>query len=431
MDDVFDGDDAVVDDLANCNGQSSKRHRVDANTERMYRQNAADERHRHGQEGDEGRAPVHQEQEQHRDHDQRALQQRDTQVMHRSLDEVRLSKHVRVHADAIWQCFSDLSQRRLDLAGRGQGVCSIGLGDRSDHRVRACECGVAALDLGTMGDIGDIADRDRHTVAQSDDGGLDVVERGDPANAADDEFLSRTLHECAWNIGVGGLQGLADVLDADPVGLHTQRIHAYLILLDLAANRYDRSDAAERQQPRPHVPVGERAQLFRRQRVADQCVLHQPANGRCHGQHHRRLRSLRQLCEHVLQALVDELPVEVDIRIRREHHDDRGQTYNCFGTHRSHARRSVDRTLQRIGDQRFDILRCHSRCLGLDHDLGWRELREHIHRHPLQDVTTSDEQHDRQCQHDQPVVQCPCDEVIEHGQSSSPLRGAPPVSQTV
>ena len=141
------------------------------------------------------------------------------------------------------------------------------------------EGAVAALDFAAEGDVGDIGERDRNALAHADHGALQIREGLYSALAAHDQFLRAALQEGTRHVDVGALQGLAHVLGAHTIGKHALGIEAHLILLDLAADGHDRGDAAKRQNARPDFPVGQRAQLHRRERVAGEANI-SPASPR-------------------------------------------------------------------------------------------------------------------------------------------------------
>ena len=91
--DVFDRNDAVVDDLADGNGKPTERHGVDAHAQLVHDDEPADKRQRHRDEGDERGAPVHQKHEQYDDDNQRAFDQRHVEIVDRRFDEIGLAKY--------------------------------------------------------------------------------------------------------------------------------------------------------------------------------------------------------------------------------------------------------------------------------------------------------------------------------------------------
>ena len=165
MHDVFYRDDAVVHHFANGDGQAAQGHGIDADTQCIHYQQAADEGHRHGNEGDERGAPVHQEQEQHRDDDQCAFQQGDIEVVHRRFDEVGLPEYLGIESDASRQLLPDVGQCRLDLVSGSQGVGAVGLGYGTDHGIVEPERTVTAFDIAAEADLGNIVDGDRYAIA--------------------------------------------------------------------------------------------------------------------------------------------------------------------------------------------------------------------------------------------------------------------------
>ena len=85
---------------------------------RSMRDHRGYQRQRQRQQGDERRASVHQEHDDHdQDHQTRALEQRLEQVVERLLDEVGLPEEVRVDPHARRQAPLDVVERGLDPLG--------------------------------------------------------------------------------------------------------------------------------------------------------------------------------------------------------------------------------------------------------------------------------------------------------------------------
>ena len=88
--DVLDVDDGVVHQRADRDREAAERHGVERAAEGGEHEDAHDERQRDGDGGDERRAEVAEEQEQDDEDEDRAVAQRDRDVVDRDLDEVGL-----------------------------------------------------------------------------------------------------------------------------------------------------------------------------------------------------------------------------------------------------------------------------------------------------------------------------------------------------
>ena len=124
--DVLHVDHGVVDQCADGDGEAAERHGVDRHPHDLEDDEGGEHRQRDGDEGDEGRLPVEQEDEQHDRHADQRLDQHAQQVVDRHLDERRLAELDVGRIDAVGHHLLQLGQHRLDLARDGDGV-GVGL----------------------------------------------------------------------------------------------------------------------------------------------------------------------------------------------------------------------------------------------------------------------------------------------------------------
>ena len=239
----------------------------------------------------------------------------------------------------------DVMQRFFRLVGCGQCVRAVCFGDRADDGVFEIHRAVAALDLTAELYVRHVAHGNRRVFDEFNDCVAQVIERGDPRHARNDVFLTRHLQKSAGNVDVGFLERLAHLGHADVVGAQAIGVEEHLILLHVAADGNDGRDAAQRQDARTDLPIGNRAQLHRRTRVTLQTVLDHPADGGGDRQHHRRTRADGKPLADGLGSFIHQLPRHIDIRPPAKHDHDRGQSDRRSGTHFVHARCAVDGAL--------------------------------------------------------------------------------------
>ena len=112
--------------------------------------------------------------------------------------------------------------------------------DAADGFAPAIGLGNAASHIRTELDGGHIAQQNRHAFVAEADGNLfQVVEAGDVAFDAQDEFTFRQFQRTAADFAVAAFDGRADIFQREVIGAQLRRIHRHLVLFLKAADRGD------------------------------------------------------------------------------------------------------------------------------------------------------------------------------------------------
>jgi hypothetical protein len=115
--DVFDVDDGVIDEFANRNRQTAERHGVDRQPEILEHENRDQDRDRDRGQRDDGRAPVHEEQDQDDGDDGCGFQQHDLDVADRGFDGPVRQAGLSIQLNQAWQRGSASCSRQPTIAG--------------------------------------------------------------------------------------------------------------------------------------------------------------------------------------------------------------------------------------------------------------------------------------------------------------------------
>ena len=244
---------------------------------------------------------------------------------------------------------------------------------------------------------------------------LDVFDALQPADAADQVLAGAAVQVAARGVGVAGRHRPLDLVERDAVAAQRVGIDQHLVLLAAAAHRNDLRDARNRQQPLPHDPIGQRANLHRRgfAAFAPHADNHDLAHDRG-DRAHLRADSLGQPFGGQGEFFGHDLPVHVDVGAPGEFHLDHRQPDPRRTADRLHAGRPVEDRLQRKGDERFHFFRGKSRGLGHHGDARPVEVGEHVDGQVVQDVAPVDQHHHGDGNRQQPITQRETDDGVEH-----------------
>ena len=165
--DVLDVDDRVVDDDADGDHEPRQDHRVDRVSAQVEHHHRRHQGQRDRDQADQRGAPLEEEGDQHQDHEQRAEDQRQLEVVDRLLDEVRLPEDVASNSHA-GKAGLQVVERIFDVLGDLQRVCVRELLQDEQQAGAAVDDGVADQRLGPVHHVRDVAQAHRLAVAALD-----------------------------------------------------------------------------------------------------------------------------------------------------------------------------------------------------------------------------------------------------------------------
>jgi hypothetical protein len=140
----------------------------------------------------------------------------------------------------------------------------------------------------------------------------------------------------------------------------------------------------------------------------------QPAGGRRQRRHPGILRSFGELPTYLGQPLANELPRPVDIRSILEDDRDHRQALDGLRAENIEAGETVDRGLNRQGDELFDFAWGEPGGLCLNYDLGRGEFGEDIELGMAGGVNAQHQEEYGQRYNDYAVMERPSDDGLQH-----------------
>ena len=173
-------------------------------------------------------------------------------------------------------------------------------------------------------------------------------------------------------------------------------IDQHLKLLAAAAHRDHLRDAGNREQPLPHDPIGQRADLDRVGLAA--FAPHADQHDLAHDRRDRRqLRphSLRQAVGGERHLLGHDLPIDVDVGAPVELDVDHRQPDARRAADRLHAGGAVEHRLERKRDLAFRLPPAPGPALRSDRDPRPIEIGKHVDRQVVQHVAAVHQHHQR------------------------------------
>ncbi len=123
----------------------------------------------------------------------------------------------------------------------------------------------------------------------------------------------------------------------------------------------------------------------------------------------------RQVVHGILQALAHELPCAEDVTAFLENEGDLRQAELRQRAQLGHTGDSEHLHLQRIGDELFDLLGSEAFHLGVDLDLGVRDVRHGVDGKPHGSPDARREEGNRREQHEGALAQRKVDDFLDHG----------------
>ena len=275
--------------------------------------------------------------------------------------------------------------QRVELAveppGQLDGVGAGLLLHADDHRRLAAPRSFAALERAALAHVGHVANEDRPRPAQRDQAFADLRGRADAADRLQDVLLRTFGEDAGRGVLARAADGVQQLGDRHAVGAQLIRVGDHLELPLGAAERRDLRHAGNRQQPPAHDGVGDGAQRQRIVGVGRNREEQNLAHDRRDRRQHRPVDLRRQRAADQRQLLGDDLARAEDVGAPVEFHPDDGDAQRRRRADAPHARRAVDRRLDRERDQRFHLLGGHPAAFGQNRDGRRGQVGEHVDRH--------------------------------------------------
>ena len=347
--DVFQHDDGIVHHQADRQHQPEQGQHVDGEAHGVEEDEGADQRHRDGDEGDQGGAPVAQEQEDHPHDQHHGFEHGGVHGVDRFLDEDRaVEADLELHACRQ----GGLQARQLGLH-RARDCQRVGgrlLDDAEAHRGAAVDAHDVALVFGADLGAADVGQPHQDAAAVADDD-LFELRRGAQVGFGQHGKLARLAFDAAGRqLGVLAAQRGLHVLHRHPKRRHAVGIEPYPHGIAALAADDDRGDAGQGLQLVGHHAVGVVGDFQRRLAVARES---QPDDGLGVGfdlGHHRVFRLAGQLAAHPRHAVAGVVGCGFGVARLDELHRDLA---DFLAAHRFDGADALDagqRILQRLGD---------------------------------------------------------------------------------
>eukprot|EP01022_Parablepharisma_sp_SALTPOND_P027440 TRINITY_DN665_c0_g9_i1.p1 TRINITY_DN665_c0_g9~~TRINITY_DN665_c0_g9_i1.p1 ORF type:complete len:1867 (+),score=739.92 TRINITY_DN665_c0_g9_i1:18974-24574(+) len=332
------------------------------------------QRNHHGR--DDGRADIAQEDEQHRNDQQRAL---DQVLLHRGDGTIHQHGAV-VDGDGfhpLGQAAIDLAHLLVDRLRDGAAVLADQHEDGAQHHLAAILGGRASAQFTPCPDLGHVADADGHATHIGQHDIADVFHGADLARGADQVLLAASLDVAGADIAVIFFQRLDDAVHGHAVGGQPLGGRRHQEFARVATDGVDLGHARHQAQLRLDDPVLDLAQVAGVIGCAigfagvlagfhgPQVDLAQAGGDRSHG----RIDATRQLAPGLLQAFVDQLAGEVDVGAILEDHRHLRQAVARQRADLFQLGQARHGRLQRIADALLGFLRRVAGGGGVDLDL--------------------------------------------------------------
>ena len=413
--DVFDIDDRVIHEFADCHREPPQRHRVDRHAQPFEDQARDHDGERNGGECDECRAEIEQEEKQHEHYEHAAVTERLDHVPDAQIDEGLLLIQLRIDLNIVGERWTQLFDRLRDGIGQPPRVGAGLLGDHEHDGGNAIDGRVAPLDLRRLGHAGHLPEHHRPVAGGLDDHRRQITHRLDPAERSHEQFVAPLVQVAAGGVGIARLYGRLHLREADAILQEQRRIDEHLELLPSAPHRDDLRDAGDRQQPLPHHPVGQRADLDRRRgpRLAVHPHMHDlPHDRRDRGE--LRPNALGHAIEGHGDLLGHDLPVHIDVGSPAKLDVDHRQADTRRAPHRLHACGPIEDRLEGKRDQCLDLLGREARRLGHDGHPRPIQVGKDVDRQPGERVAAVHHHSDRHDDREQAEAEGVFDDCVEH-----------------
>ena len=384
---VLDDDHRAVDDDAEVD--RAEAHEIGAH----LRFHHASDGHRHGKRNDAGRdesrTDVAKDKEEHDDHQDRAFDEVFLDGLDRRLDEIGAVVNGAGN-DAFRKRLGDVAQLGCHPLCHRTAVLADQQHGRSENCFLPVQGSGAGAEVFSLGNVRYVLDPNRNTAARADDDVLNFRNVGHLARRADEVLLAIALDVAGADIGVVGRNCGHQIAESEPVSHQLPGVRQNVELALKTADGVDFDHAGNVAKLRLDDPVLNGPQFARRIAVAVRALrpvlrldrVHvdfaKPRGDRAHGD----LDAGRKLILDLLDAFVDELTREIDVRPVQENDRDLAQAISRQGARIVEFGKTAHRCLDRKGDALFSLQRRVARRLHVDLHLDVGDVRYRVDRQP-------------------------------------------------
>ncbi len=375
---VLHDDDARVDQHADGDRDARQAHDVRGDAGVIHAEEGDEHGQRQRQRHDEDRAEVHQEDDLRKRDERDFLDERRTQRVHRLRDQ-RGAVVERNNAHAGRQARADLRDAGLHAVDHLLRVGAAAGDDDAAHdfvppfHQRCDPERVADVHLRHLAHV------DRHASRRADDDLLDVVDRFNQPDAADDRPRAVCLEHVAADILIAVADRFDDGAERQVVRTKPGWVDVDLVLLDLPADRRHFSNARDGVELVLDEPVLDATQVAQRVAVALDGVPEDVAHSRRVGSQRRR-GALGHLGRDQAEALEDARAREVLVHVVLEHHVDHREAERGLRPDDAHTRQALEVDRERVADLILHLLRAVTGPAGEHDHLVVREIGNRIDR---------------------------------------------------
>ena len=371
MHDVLDHDEGAVHDDAEV--ERAETEQVRGNAAEVHADEGKQQRERNGDGRQQRRTDAAEKNEQHGDHDDEAFEQR---VLHRVECVVHEVGAV-VDGDDLHALRQPIRVELVDgFVDAPEHLARVFAPPHEDDAFHTVELVAEREDAGAWRGADahgrHIPDEDRHTARRRQEDALQIADRLNEPDPADDQTLLLVVEERTARVLVVGVDRPGDFANREVVSGERCGVDLDLILLDGAAKWRHVGHARDLQHPRLDNPILNLSQPRGVHAGALEGVPVQLADRRGH-RSEGRLHTIGQ--DRVSQLFEDHLPREVVVGSVLERQLDDRQAKDGAGAPGDHVRDAVERPLDRHRHLLLDFLSRVSRVDGDDNNLRVRDVR--------------------------------------------------------
>ena len=277
-----------------------------------------------------------------------------------------------------------------------------------------------AANLRPVADGGHVAEPDgRAAGADRDHALLEILQFLDVAAPAQDVFATGELEHACADFRVGVADRPRDVRHRQPEAHQPIRIDDDLVLPLEAAERRDFRHTGDRLERRADREILQGAQFgeIHPSGAVFQHVLIDPAHATRIGPERRRYPWWQELLD-PSQLLEHACPRPVDVGALAEEGIREAHAEHRVAADRLHARRTLQRAHERVGDLVLDQVGAAAHPLGVDDDLRVREIRQRIKWCLACGVGREQREHEHRAEDHPLMTDRQLDDAFDHGRYS-------------